>query len=256
MTVLSGFLGAGKTTLLRHILTNREGLRVGVLVNDMADVNVDAEALRGIGHHAPRGVDAAAATASVTAVAPIADATSFAAATSAAATTSAAAATSAAASGPVHVTRATDALVELSNGCICCTLREDLLAALLELADPPGRFDALVIESSGISEPLPVAETFTFVHEASGRSLSDYARLDTTVTVVDAANFPRDWASPDALVDRALEAAPGDSRAVVDLLVDQVRARKGVWGWGVLLLRCSRGATLFIHYVHRWGASS
>ncbi|WP_265584002.1 GTP-binding protein [Chitinimonas koreensis] len=149
VTVLSGFLGAGKTTLLNHVLHNREGLRVAVIVNDMSEVNIDARAVR---------------------------------------------------EGGAQLSRSEERLVELSNGCICCTLREDLLAEIGKLAGE-GRFDYLLIESTGISEPLPVAETFTFRDEA-GISLSDVARLDTLVTVVDAFNFLRDLGSEDLLAAR------------------------------------------------------
>ncbi len=168
VTVLSGFLGSGKTTLLQHILTNREGLRVGLIVNDMSDVNVDGALLEGEG-----------------------------------------------------LVRLEDKLVELSNGCICCTLREDLLKEMIRMAGE-GRFDYLVIESSGISEPQPVAEVFTFTDEETGQSLGDVARLDTCVTVVDAYNWLRDYTSPDSLEGRSMAAFPGDSRGVVDLLIDQV----------------------------------
>ena len=170
VTVLSGFLGAGKTTLLSHILNNRAGLRVGMVVNDMSAVNVDAALLR---------------------------------------------------SGDAGLVRLGDQLVELSNGCVCCTLREDLLTELLALATAR-RFDVLVVESSGISEPLPVAETFTFAHPVSGARLDAHARLDTCVTVVDALNFLRDYGSEDSLRARALAAYDKDARSVVDLLVDQV----------------------------------
>jgi G3E family GTPase len=194
VTVLSGFLGAGKTSLLRHILLNREGLRVGLIVNDMNEVNVDAAMLGGgvipgAALHAQRedgGTTAAAAAAAA-----------------------------------VTVTRMTDRVVELSNGCICCTLREDLLAELLNLADPT-RLDAIVIESSGISEPMPVAETFTFAEEGTGRRLDAVAYLDAAVTLVDAYNFPRDYNSADSLRERALAAFEKDTRGVVDLLTDQV----------------------------------
>ncbi|HWT94568.1 MAG TPA: GTP-binding protein [Solirubrobacteraceae bacterium] len=136
VTVLSGFLGAGKPTLLEHLLRNREGLRVAVIVNDMSEVNVDAQLVA-------RGVAA--------------------------------------------IDHVEERLVELSNGCICCTLREDLLVEVAKLARA-GRFDHLLIESSGISEPLPVAETFTFPGD-DGVALGDLARLDTMVTVVDASTF-------------------------------------------------------------------
>ncbi|MBZ4416219.1 zinc metallochaperone GTPase ZigA [Myxococcus sp. RHSTA-1-4] len=168
VTVLSGFLGAGKTTLLNHVLHNREGLRVAVIVNDMSEVNIDAKLVG----------DAAA------------------------------------------LSRVDEKLVELSNGCICCTLREDLLKEVARLARE-GRFDYLLIESTGISEPLPVAETFTFADE-SGQGLSDVARLDTMVTVVDAFNFLKDWEAADGLAERGLAAAEEDERTVVDLLVEQV----------------------------------
>lgn len=169
VTVLSGFLGAGKTTLLNHVLANREGLRVAVIVNDMSEINIDARLV---------GQGAAA----------------------------------------LH--RTEEQLVEMTNGCICCTLREDLLREVARLARA-GRFDYLLIESTGIAEPLPVAETFSFADE-HGRSLGDLAQLDTLVTVVDAAAFLRDYGSADALQDRHLAAGEGDERNVVDLLVDQV----------------------------------
>lgn len=168
VTVLSGFLGAGKTTLLNHILNNREGRRVAVIVNDMSEVNIDAKLVN----------------------------------------------------GEVQLNRAEEKLVEMSNGCICCTLREDLLAEVSRLA-LENRFDYLVIESTGISEPLPVAETFTFRDEA-GVSLSDLARLDTLVTVVDAVNFPADLDVADSLQARGESLGEDDERTVADLLVDQV----------------------------------
>lgn len=169
VTVLSGFLGAGKTTLLEHILTNREGSRVAVIVNDMSEINVDAELLR---------------------------------------------------SGEASIDRVEERMVEMSNGCICCTLREDLLVEVAALARE-GRFDHLLIESTGISEPMPVAETFTFADE-QGRSLSDVARLDTMVTVVDASTFLDDVGSVEDLRDRGQSLGDEDERSVVDLLVDQV----------------------------------
>ena len=168
VTVLSGFLGAGKTTLLNHVLNNREGRRVAVIVNDMSEVNIDADLVR---------------------------------------------------SG-AELSRAEEKLVEMTNGCICCTLRDDLLSEVRRLADE-GRFDYLLIESTGIAEPLPVAATFDF-RDANGDSLSDVARLDTMVTVVDAANLMRDFASHDALPDRGESLGEEDGRTLVDLLTDQI----------------------------------
>lgn len=169
VTVLSGFLGAGKTTLLNHILHNRQGLRVAVIVNDMSEVNIDAALVR---------------------------------------------------EGGAALSKTEERLVELSNGCICCTLREDLLIEVGRLAKE-GRFDYLLIESTGISEPLPVAETFTF-EDDEGQSLADLCRLDTMVTVVDALNFMRDYEGADSLKERAAELDATDERTVVDLLIDQV----------------------------------
>ncbi|NBU59971.1 MAG: GTP-binding protein [Betaproteobacteria bacterium] len=169
VTVLSGFLGAGKTTLLNHILHNREGLRVALIVNDMSEVNIDAALVR---------------------------------------------------EGGAQLSRTEERLVEMSNGCICCTLREDLLVEIRRLA-AEHRFDYLVIESTGISEPLSVAETFVFEDE-DGNTLSDVARLDTMVTVVDAFNFLRDYQSPDFLADRGEHLGEADDRTVVDLLVEQI----------------------------------
>jgi G3E family GTPase len=168
VTVLSGFLGAGKTTLLNHILNNREGQRVAVIVNDMSEVNIDAALV----------------------------------------------------DKEVQLNRAEEKLVEMSNGCICCTLREDLLVEVSRLAKA-GRFDYLVIESTGISEPLPVAETFTFRDE-EGASLSDVASLDTMVTVVDAVNFSVDLDDADSLQERGESLGDEDTRTVSDLLIDQV----------------------------------
>ncbi len=168
VTVLSGFLGAGKTTLLNHILRNREGLRVAVIVNDMSEINVDAAIVR----------------------------------------------------GETTLSRTEEKLVEMTNGCICCTLREDLLLEVQRLATE-GRFDYLLIESTGISEPMPVAETFTFEDE-EGRSLSTVAELDTLVSVVDCENFLIDVESFDDLVDRKLGISDEDHRNIVDLLIDQI----------------------------------
>ncbi|MEO0557189.1 MAG: zinc metallochaperone GTPase ZigA [Bacteroidota bacterium] len=169
VTVLSGFLGAGKTTLLNHVLSNREGRRVAVIVNDMSEVNVDASLVR---------------------------------------------------QGEAALERTDARLVEMSNGCICCTLREDLLVEVARLARE-GRFDAILIESSGISEPLPVAETFTFEDE-TGRTLNDIAQLDTLVTVVDAGNLLPEIDSVERLKDRGLEVGEGDVRSIGELLLDQI----------------------------------
>ncbi|MEM9208963.1 MAG: zinc metallochaperone GTPase ZigA, partial [Pseudomonadota bacterium] len=120
----------------------------------------------------------------------------------------------------VSLNRSEEKLVEMSNGCICCTLREDLLEEVTKLARD-GRFDYLLIESTGISEPLPVAETFTFADE-EGVSLSDVASLDTMVTVVDAANFLKEYEAAESLQDKGESLGEEDERTVSDLLVDQV----------------------------------
>ena len=169
VTVLSGFLGAGKTTTLKHILENRDGLRVAVVVNDMADVNVDANLI------ADQGT----------------------------------------------LVKAEEKMVALSNGCICCTLREDLFVELAKLAARPEGLDHIIIESSGISEPMPVAETFTF-KDAMGTSLSDVARLDTLVTVVDGASFLDELYAADSLRVRGWEASADDERTVAQLFCDQL----------------------------------
>ncbi|EWH10765.1 cobalamin synthesis protein/P47K family protein [Catenovulum agarivorans DS-2] len=168
VTVLSGFLGAGKTTVLSHILNNREGKKVAVIVNDMSEINIDAATVQ----------------------------------------------------NDVALNYQEEKLVEMSNGCICCTLREDLLLEVTKMAQE-GRFDYLVIESTGISEPLPVAETFTFADE-DGVSLSDVAKLDTMVTVVDAANFLQDYEEAEYLQDIGESLDEEDERSVADLLIDQV----------------------------------
>jgi G3E family GTPase len=169
VTVLSGFLGAGKTTLLNHILHNRAGLRVAVIVNDMSEVNIDAQLVKG---------------------------------------------------GKASLDRVEEKLVEMSNGCICCTLREDLLREIGRLAKH-GKFDYLLVESTGVSEPMPVAETFTFADE-SGHALDEVATLDTLVTVVDARDFLREYMNADYLTDRSLATTADDDRTVVDLLIEQV----------------------------------
>jgi len=169
VTVLSGFLGAGKTTLLNHVLNNREGRRVAVIVNDMSEVNIDADLVR---------------------------------------------------EGGADLSRTEEKLVEMTNGCICCTLRDDLLAEVKRLA-AAGRYDYLLIEGTGIAEPLPVAATFDFRDE-NDESLSDVARLDTMVTVVDCINLLRDYGSSDFLRDRGETAGDEDDRTLVDLLVDQI----------------------------------
>ena len=168
VTVLSGFLGAGKTTLLNRVLNNREGRRVAVIVNDMSEVNIDADLVR----------------------------------------------------ADTELSHTDETLVEMSNGCICCTLRDDLLQEVRKLA-AEGRFDYLLIESTGISEPLPVAATFDFRDEA-GESLSDVARLDTMVTVVDAVNLLKDYSSHDFLRDRGETLGEEDDRTLVNLLVEQI----------------------------------
>lgn len=168
VTVLSGFLGAGKTTVLNHILNNRDGLRVAVIVNDMSEINIDAATVR----------------------------------------------------NQVQLARREEQLVEMSNGCICCTLREDLLLEVGRLAAEK-RFDYLLIESTGIAEPLPIAETFTFADEG-GTCLSDVATLDTLVTVVDGANFIVDFEQAEDLADHGQSIGEDDERSVADLLIEQV----------------------------------
>lgn len=169
VTVLSGFLGAGKTTLLNHVLNNREGKKVAVIVNDMSEVNIDADLVE---------------------------------------------------RGGANLSRTEEKLVEMSNGCICCTLREDLLEQVEALASE-GKYEYLLIESTGIAEPLPVAATFDFRDE-NGKSLSDVARLDTMVTVVDAANMIKNYSSTDFLKDGDESLGEDDERTLVDLLVEQI----------------------------------
>ena len=169
VTVLSGFLGAGKTTLLNHILNNKTGLKVAVIVNDMSEVNIDAELVN----------------------------------------------------NQNNLSRTEEKLVEMSNGCICCTLREDLMIEVEKLAKE-NRFDYLLIESTGISEPVPVAQTFSFVDDKNEIDLSRFSYIDTMVTVVDAYNFFKDFGSPETLKDRELSNIEGDYRTIVDLITDQI----------------------------------
>lgn len=169
VTVLSGFLGAGKTTLLNHVLNNRDGLKVAVIVNDMSELNIDAQLVQ---HE-------------------------------------------------VKLSRTEEKLVELSNGCICCTLREDLIKEVRILARQ-GRFDYLLIESTGISEPIPVAQTFTFDTGETLMNLSDSTRLDTMVTVVDAMNFLKDFGSADTVLTRKMTDDDEDQRSLANLLTDQI----------------------------------
>ena len=169
VTVLSGFLGAGKTTLLNHILTNTTGLRVAIIVNDMSEINIDADMIRDKG---------------------------------------------------LQLSRTNERLVEMSNGCICCTLREDLLTEVETIAKTDS-FDYLLIESTGISEPMPVAETFEFRTE-DGKSLSDYAHIDTMVTLVDCSSFESYWRSRETLQDKDVALGKDDQRSLVDLINDQI----------------------------------
>lgn len=169
VTVLSGYLGAGKTTLLNHILHNRDGLKVAVIVNDMSEINIDAGLVENEG----------------------------------------------------TLSRVDEQLVEMSNGCICCTLRDDLLVEVEKLAKN-GSFDYILIESSGISEPVPVAQTFTYIDEQLNINLSDFTTLDTMVTVVDANRFWHDFGSGESLLDRQQEVAENDEREIADLLLDQI----------------------------------
>lgn len=169
VTVLSGFLGAGKTTLLNHILHNKEGLKVAVIVNDMSEINIDARLVE----------------------------------------------------SQNTLSRTEEKLVEMSNGCICCTLREDLMIEVERLAKEK-RFDYLLIESTGISEPIPVAQTFSFIDEENGIDLSKFSYVDTMVTVVDCFNFEKDFGTNELLMDRHLTDMEGDYRTIVNLLTDQI----------------------------------
>ena len=169
VTVLSGFLGAGKTMLLNHILHNKEGLKVAVIVNDMSEINIDAQLFK----------------------------------------------------NENTLSRTEERLVEMSNGCICCTLREDLMVEVEKLAKE-NRFDYLLIESTGISEPVPIAQTFSFVDEENGIDLSKWATIDCMVTVVDALNFTKDFGSLDTIVSRKMNEDETDTRTIVNLLTDQI----------------------------------
>lgn len=169
VTVLSGFLGAGKTTLLNHVLNNRDGLKVAVIVNDMSEINIDEKLI---------------------------------------------------ANGS-KLSRTDEKLVEMSNGCICCTLREDLMIEVEKLAKV-NKFDYLLIESTGISEPIPVAQTFSFVTGDELYDLTKVSRLDTMVTVVDALNFFKDFGSSDTILKRQMTDDEEDDRSIVNLLTDQV----------------------------------
>ncbi|MES0855396.1 GTP-binding protein [Geobacillus sp. G4] len=168
VTVLSGYLGSGKTTLLHHILHNREGKKIAVIVNDMSEINMDAELIRQNGFF-----------------------------------------------------RTEEKLIQIQNGCICCTLREDLIKAVDQLVEN-GEIDYIVIESSGISEPIPVAQTFTYLDEELGIDLSRKCRLDTMVTVVDANRFWTDFSSGETLLDRQQAVDETDSREIADLLIEQI----------------------------------
>ncbi|MCP3745221.1 MULTISPECIES: GTP-binding protein [Paenibacillus] len=169
VTVLSGYLGAGKTTILNHVLNNRDGMKVAVIVNDMSEVNIDAELVKKEG----------------------------------------------------GLSRTEEKLVELSNGCICCTLREDLLLEVKKLTEQGG-FDYILIESTGISEPVPIAQTFTYVDEGTGIDLASLAKLDCMVTVVDANRFWHDFESGETLLDRRQATGEDDTRDISDLLIDQI----------------------------------
>ncbi|WP_138753042.1 GTP-binding protein [Paenibacillus sinopodophylli] len=169
VTVLSGYLGAGKTTIMNHVLNNREGLRVAVIVNDLSELNVDAALIKDGG----------------------------------------------------GLSRTEEKLVEMSNGCICCTLREDLLVEVEKLAKE-NRFDYILIESTGVGEPVPVAQTFSYIDDEQGIDLTQFCQLDCMVTVVDAYRFWHDYASGETLLDRSQAVGEDDTREVVDLLIDQI----------------------------------
>ncbi|MUK88498.1 GTP-binding protein [Ornithinibacillus sp. L9] len=169
VTVLSGYLGSGKTTLLNHILHNKQGMKVAVIVNDMSEINIDVGLVENEG----------------------------------------------------TLSRVDEQLVEMSNGCICCTLREDLLIEVEKLTKD-GRFDYILIESTGISEPIPVAQTFSYLDDQLGIDLNKHCRLDTMVTVVDASRFWHDFGSGESLLDRKEAVSEDDEREISDLLIDQI----------------------------------
>jgi len=168
ITVLSGYLGSGKTTLLNHLLHNRKGRRLAIIVNDMSEVNIDAALIEQGGF-----------------------------------------------------SRTEESFVTLSNGCICCTLRDDLLLEVKRLVDQ-GNIDGIVIESSGISEPIPVAQTFTYEDPDSAIDLSHVTKINAMVTVIDGYRFLKDFESGESLIERRQAVDETDVREVVDLLVDQV----------------------------------
>ncbi|MFJ6209071.1 GTP-binding protein [Lysinibacillus sp. NPDC092081] len=169
VTVLSGYLGSGKTTMMNHILQNEKDMRVAVIVNDMSEINIDAELIaNGSG-----------------------------------------------------ISRTEEKFVELSNGCICCTLREDLLQEVERLARL-GTIDYILIESTGISEPIPVAQTFSYLDEELGIDLTKFCQLDTMVTVVDANRFWHDFQSGESLLERKEAVGELDERDVADLLIEQI----------------------------------
>lgn len=169
VTVLSGFLWAGKTTLLNNILHQRGDMKVALIVNDMGEINIDANLVK----------------------------------------------------NEITLSQTEEKLVEMDNGCICCTLRDDLLQEVKRLWEE-GKYDALIIESSGISEPVPVAQTFSYIDEESGIDLGQFARLDTMVTVVDAGNFLAHFWSDKTLADLKMWLDEHDERGIVNLMVEQI----------------------------------